>query len=632
MALKPNIRRATCDCADISPERFWALRDDLEFQRYVAIKSDPPTVPRLVSSTEVDGVTTRVTDIVAMKNPIPYLLRSTLGCKEGFTIRLTESWRRDAYGTEHKCTFISEPPVLPDRISITGCQWVEAHGTGCRMFFELDVRCTVKGAGATIAKLLSEKTMHAFTETPLRLSEYLAMSRQAADATERASQHSDDGEADTADVRLRLRARLRWRMALAYVRFERVLELQKSDEYRLCDVRVGEPRNEGFGPKKHTTYLISTCVRGAANAYTGNVTGTGLSGGGGVGVGIGGVGGWIECRKRFSDFVALRDALVEFLPGYELPTLPERGVSNRLGATVVEGRRVGLHDFLQAVLDHPILCTADALAAFLGWPDGAAGETMRAPLFARAQSAYDTPACPQRKAHERMWSLRRQASLGPSEPRRSSIDGTGRSDSLGGSGSGVGSSVWHERASLASAGTRESISEDQSTTTPYRARSEYGRSTAEYSDVLGAAVLRAAEDAASVVQRRQRSRPSSLRASRLSETEESPPSPVLSRAWSSPSPAPSSRGFPSSSSGGGARRPTATTAGLRDELAGVAHEADMGETPMSASSAGSADEGRVAARLLRKLEDIEVRLRQIERNQQQSWVWERLFGCGGIQR
>jgi hypothetical protein len=38
----------------------------------------------------------------------------------------------------------------------------------------------------------------------------------------------------------RLRARLRWRMALMGVRFTRCLELQRTDEHRLCDAKVDD--------------------------------------------------------------------------------------------------------------------------------------------------------------------------------------------------------------------------------------------------------------------------------------------------------------------------------------------------------------------------------------------------------
>jgi len=59
-----------------------------------------------------------------------------------------------------------------------------------------------------------------------------------------------------------LRARLRWRMALMGVRFTRVLELQRDDDFRLCDARIDDPQTEGFGPSRHTTYRVMTQVRG----------------------------------------------------------------------------------------------------------------------------------------------------------------------------------------------------------------------------------------------------------------------------------------------------------------------------------------------------------------------------------
>ena len=52
------------------------------------------------------------------------------------------------------------------------------------------MRCTIRGAGATIARLLGEVLSKAFAEQPQRLSEWTALRRAAADADERAERLS----------------------------------------------------------------------------------------------------------------------------------------------------------------------------------------------------------------------------------------------------------------------------------------------------------------------------------------------------------------------------------------------------------------------------------------------------------
>ena len=138
----------------ISAEAFCALRGDFGFTQYTTQNSDPPSVPEVVSL-EVDeaaGKVTRVQKITALKNPIPSLLRSSLGCKGGFVVRLTETWPLES-SSNAKCCFTSVPPVLADSIKIWGEIWAEARGpSSCEIFMSLSVQCSVKGAGAIIVR------------------------------------------------------------------------------------------------------------------------------------------------------------------------------------------------------------------------------------------------------------------------------------------------------------------------------------------------------------------------------------------------------------------------------------------------------------------------------------------------
>ena len=295
-----------CSCeVACSAESYWALRDDQGFCEYVAIHADPPCKVKIFSWVDnEDGTTTRVMELRALKNPVPYLLQGTLGCRDGFAIKSTERWKRGVVGTSNPCLLTTELPVLKDKISISGSQWVEPHsGDHCQIFMELHVRCTVRGAGKAIAKLLSEMFTKAFMEQPARVSEWTALRRAAADVedrvTDRTSRPSEDvGEAGptggvqdesrrttTHDAGARLRSQLRWRMALMYVRLTRVLEASRRSEGRICEVLVSEPRTEGYRPRRHTTYRVQSRVAASGDLSQAR---------------------WVECRKRFSHFETLR--------------------------------------------------------------------------------------------------------------------------------------------------------------------------------------------------------------------------------------------------------------------------------------------------------------------------------------
>ena len=119
------------------------------------------------------------------------------------------------------------------------------------------------------------------------------------------------------------------------------VEIAPRDE--LVAVKVDDAQNETtFGVTKYTTFRITTTVMGSATS----------------------------CRHRFSEFVALRGALVDVHPGVVVPPLPDKGVVGRFTHDFVEKRRVQLEAFLQRVCNHPIAASAAPLTEFLGWkPD-----------------------------------------------------------------------------------------------------------------------------------------------------------------------------------------------------------------------------------------------------------------------
>ena len=93
-----------------------------------------------------------------------------LGCKDGFTFKITEQWRRDECGADCPMTFTTQPAVLAERISVTGRQWVEpgaSEGTS-RLFFQLSVSCRIKGVGGAVRKGIEDGTIAAYAELPER--------------------------------------------------------------------------------------------------------------------------------------------------------------------------------------------------------------------------------------------------------------------------------------------------------------------------------------------------------------------------------------------------------------------------------------------------------------------------------
>ena len=706
------------DCS-LTPIEYWSLRDDERYHDFLQSAVDPPVTASVISREEdEDGLITRVAEVTPVKNPIPYSLRSMLGCRNGFTFRITEKWRRDKFDGDHPMTFVTEPPVMRERISVSGSQWVEAHGTGSKLHFMLSIKCRVKGVGHMIGKGIAEGSLASYKQLPTLALEYRTLRRAAADANEafdRASRLSQgmldsddetsaDGSKDNnataaaaeaaasiVDEGRRQRARLRWRMALMGVRFRRNLALAQVEGHRLCTVQIDDPLTEGYGPKKHTSYRITSTILQqqegllAAPQQSGDVNG-------GV-------------RHRYSEFVTLRSQLLTFLPGCDahLPPLPEKNVNNRFSAEVVESRRQSLEEFLQAALDHPILATADEIATFLKWPN-----EIRQPLFARAQEAYRTPASRQRIAMERMWSLRRRSnsktSVGDTAPaappeaaaaamrepgsphlsRMQSSSSTGFNECALSREASTAymSAVTSQNVSRANSNLRANsppssptLSSTQSHPPPpmlsgappaSSPRSSHSmtnagvlprisglddfemddgavRKHASFSDALAQAMMRAAEEAAETVQGTMRRRASSQRSSRLTEEvevevaeEEVMTVPSSSRNGKATT---SSVAAAAAAASGGrngvmaAAEAAAERLEARTEAAARARGVSTPSSPSrngGAAASSSADgERAVENRLLDKLEDIEARLKAIEALNQRRWLWEAVTSMFG---
>jgi len=80
----------------------------------------------------------------------------------------------------------------------------------------------------------------------------------------------------------------------------------------------------------------------------------------------------LVCIRRYSDFVWLRDMLVDTYPGVIVPPIPEKSVKGTFEKLVMlnanallEFRQRALRKFLVRVGAHPMLCTSDLLREFL---------------------------------------------------------------------------------------------------------------------------------------------------------------------------------------------------------------------------------------------------------------------------
>ena len=71
------------DCS-LTPIEYWSLRDDERYHDFLQSAVDPPVTASVISREEdEDGLITRVAEVTPVKNPIPYSLRSMLGCRNG---------------------------------------------------------------------------------------------------------------------------------------------------------------------------------------------------------------------------------------------------------------------------------------------------------------------------------------------------------------------------------------------------------------------------------------------------------------------------------------------------------------------------------------------------------------------
>jgi hypothetical protein len=348
--------------------------------------------------------------------------------------------------------------------------------------------------------------------------------------------------------------------------------------------QVDDPKTEGFGPKRHTSYQISTQVRRS-----------------GVG--------WIKCRHRFSDFVKLRVALLDFLPGLELPPLPEKTGASRFAKAVIESRMQVLGDFLQWVLDHPILSTADVLVAFLQWP-----EAVLPSIYERSRRSLVAAPSAQRLAMERLAFLRRErASARRMAASPAEVDTPSSSTSPPPYTSTVpgATPITSPPASMASPYPPSSLPTLAVPSEASPMTEGKVRKTSNFTDALAAAMLTSVEESAvRRLQARARIMPgASARSSRVTEDLADDDKPSIT---------PSATGMASSD------RAVLSAAELDAEIAAARREVMSSSRAVASAARGESVD--LACVVLQRLESIELRLQRIERSKQQGQFWG-LFCC-----
>ena len=78
-------------------------------------------------------------------------------------------------------------------------------------------------------------------------------------------------------------------------------------------------------------------------------------------------------QRRFSHFVFLHNALKRLLPGIALPPLPEKQYAGRFSESFVEARRGELERYINKLVKHPLVRSADVVMFFLSCDNDVVG-------------------------------------------------------------------------------------------------------------------------------------------------------------------------------------------------------------------------------------------------------------------
>lgn len=170
------LRLETSHKLGISAAKYWSLSQDEKFRNHASELDGNRLTTLNFTSNEVQGKSyvTRVSKITARQNPVPVAIRRIGGLGDEFFFVITESFWPETTDREHRLTFSTEPPVLANRISVTGSHWAEDKGDGtCTLNWELHISARIVGVGQTIAKGIQTGTVEAYSKVPGRVMDYL---------------------------------------------------------------------------------------------------------------------------------------------------------------------------------------------------------------------------------------------------------------------------------------------------------------------------------------------------------------------------------------------------------------------------------------------------------------------------
>lgn len=190
----PRSMKASYVCK-MSAEEFWALRMDLGFDQFQADERNGGF--KLLENVIVDGRVSRTTVLTFKENPIPPRFRSYLGADE-FSFKVRAKWHETKYDEKNRMSYTSEPPVMKDKITVSGEQWVEPiSDMQCRVVQTATIGVAIFGLGSSVEDSLIKQTEQSSGQLPQVAEKYLAVlkARKEAEAALAAELLAEDAVA-----------------------------------------------------------------------------------------------------------------------------------------------------------------------------------------------------------------------------------------------------------------------------------------------------------------------------------------------------------------------------------------------------------------------------------------------------
>ena len=143
----------------MAADEFWALRLDQNYDDFCA-QCDDVTFQLLSRRQEVcDGQTLEFIECLLLynENPVPAAFQHMLGSQQ-FGFKYSAKWYRDLHDQKHPCTFVSEPLVMKDRISVRGQSWlVPISKQACEVCYHQEVNVRVFGMGSVVEQVVEQR-------------------------------------------------------------------------------------------------------------------------------------------------------------------------------------------------------------------------------------------------------------------------------------------------------------------------------------------------------------------------------------------------------------------------------------------------------------------------------------------